>query len=230
MSQMGPDRTALLVVDMQNAFCHAEGSFTKMGADMQMCIDAIPGCRSLVAGANDANVPVIYAQTHFHFDHSDGGVVINEIMGGVAEAGALVTGTWDAEIVDELKPKVADYVIDKNRFSAFYSTQLESLLASLRIETLVVCGVTTNICVESSVRDAAQRNYRCFVARDAVGEVDRAMHDASLRVLEYGFAKIVDVSDVLDAWATGSASDKGIVQDSPEFLRPRATMASAGRP
>ncbi len=149
MTQMGPERAALMVVDMQNAFCHKEASFVaKLGADMQMCIDAIAGCRRLVDAAHSASVPVIFLQAEWRSDYTDGGVIFNEIMGGLAEAQALVTGTWDAQIIDELTPEPRDYVIHKNRFSGFYGTQLEPLLRSLRIERLVVCGVTTNICVE----------------------------------------------------------------------------------
>jgi ureidoacrylate peracid hydrolase len=220
--QIGPERTALIVVDMQNAFCHKDASFTKMGADMQMCIDAIPGCRRLIDAAHGRAVPAIFLRAEWRSDFTDGGIIFNEIMGGLAEAQALVTGTWDAQIIDELAPEDRDYVIVKNRFSGFCGTQLEPLLSSLRIERLVVCGVTTNICVESTVRDAAQRDYRCFVVKDAVGEVDKDMHAAGLRAMEYGFAKIVTVDDVLTAWNGQDLVDLGAAHDSPGFLRPGA--------
>lgn len=226
MSQIVPIRTALVVVDMQNAFANTGGSFTRMGANMGLCIDAIPGCRRLIDGAHDASVPVIYLQAEWRPDYSDGGIIFNEILGGMAESQALVTGTWDAQIIDELAPEPRDYVIHKNRFSGFYGTQLEPLLTSLRIETLVVCGVTTNICVESTVRDGAQRNYRCFVPRDAVGEVTSEMHEAGLRAMEYAFAKIVTVDDVLGGWSTG-ASAEARSHDAPSFLRPHEEAAAA---
>lgn len=226
MTQMGPERTALIVVDMQNAFCHKEASFTKMGADMQLCIDAIPGCRRLVDAAHAASVPAIYLQSDWRADYSDGGIIFNEILGAMAEVKALVTGTWDAEIVEELTPGEQDYVIKKNRFSGFCNTQLEPLLTSLRVERLVVCGVTTNICVESTVRDAAQRDYRCFVVKDAVGEVNQEMHDAGLRSMEYAFAKVVTVDDVVTTWEGATAALAGDAHDSPDFLRPRAGASS----
>jgi ureidoacrylate peracid hydrolase len=224
MRQLGAERTALIVVDMQNAFCHESASFTTMGADIRMCIDTIPGCRRLVDAAHDASVPVIFLQVEWRSDYTDGGIIFNEIMGGLAQAQALVSGTWDAQIVDELAPEPRDYVIKKNRFSGFCGTQLEPLLSSLRIEHLVISGVTTNICVESTVRDAAQRDYRCFVVKDAVGDVDKDMHNAALRVMEYGFAKIVTMADVIAAWQGGSAADTTATHDSPSFLRPSAAL------
>lgn len=225
MADMGTKSAALVVVDMQNAFCNADGSFTAMGADMQMCADAIPGCRQLIDSAHTAGVPVIYLQTEWRSDFTDGGVIFNEIMGGMAENQALVTGTWDAQIVDELKPEDRDYIIYKKRFSDFYGTQLEPLLTSLRTDSLIVCGVTTNICVESTVRDGAQRDYRCFVPKNAVGEVSQEMHDAGLRAMEYGFAKIVTVDDVVQDWSTGASRAIEATNDSPSFLRPKDTPA-----
>jgi ureidoacrylate peracid hydrolase len=228
MSGLNASRAALIVVDMQNAFCHREGSFAKMGADISMMSDAIPGCRRLIDSAHRAKVPVIYLQAEWRADYTDGGIIFNEILGAMREKKALVSDTWDAQIVDELKPKFPqDYIIYKNRFSGFANTQLDNLLRSLRVEKLVVCGVTTNICVETTVRDGAQMNYRCFVVRDAVGEVDRAMHDAGLRVMEYAFAKIMDVDAVLKVWAGDAVGDAGAKHDSPEFLRPSEELRQA---
>ena len=95
---------------------------------------------------------------------------------------------------------MGEIVIEKNRPSAFYSTRLEVYLRSQRINGLVICGVTTNICVETTARDAAQRDYRTFVVKDAVGEVDLFRHEVALKALEHMFAKIVSIDDVLDAW------------------------------
>lgn len=227
MSKMGPERTALFVIDMQNAFCSPKGSFTRMGADMGMCIAAIPGCRQLIESARAVSVPVFYFAGDFRPDFTDGGVIFHEIVGKVSETGATVTGTWDAEIVADLAPQERDYMIYKSRFSGFYGTRLEPILSSMRIENIVFCGVTTNICVETTVRDAAQRNYRCFVARDAVGEVDPEMHKAGLRAMEYAFARIVDVDDVVQVWS-GEADGAEVAlpsEGSPEFARGRQGVA-----
>lgn len=195
------ERTALIVVDMQNGFCHPEGSLQKSGLSIAMCEAAVAPCRRLIDAAHAADVPVVYLQVEWRRDRSDAGVIFREVMGGVLHESALLSGTWDAQIVDELKPTEADYLIHKNRFSGFYGTRLEPLLRSLGIENLVVCGVTTNMCVETTVRDAAQRDFRCFVVADAVGEVDRDVHEGSLKTLGFAFAKVVGGDEVVTAFA-----------------------------
>jgi ureidoacrylate peracid hydrolase len=216
------DRTALIVVDMQNAFCHPDGSFTRLGADMSMCTAAIEPCRHLVAAAHEADIPVVHVKFELRPDYSDGGVIFNEIMGNIRDEGCLIADSWDADFVEELDPGADDYILKKTRFSAFCGTQLELLLRGLGLENLVICGVTTNVCVESTVRDAAQLNYRVVVPRDAVGEVSADMHQAGLRVMEYGFAAISDTETVMTAWhgvSPPSEARKADAPGSPNFLR-----------
>ena len=92
-------------------------------------------------------------------------------MPALRENNALKAGTEDIEIIEELRPLDNDIIIDKNRPSAFYSPEFQQNLKKLAIEDLVFCGVTTNCCVESTVRDASQRDYRSFVVEDAVARV-----------------------------------------------------------
>jgi ureidoacrylate peracid hydrolase len=197
----GPDHTALLVIDMQNGFCHPQGSFAKLGLDVSMCNAAIAGCRLLVDAAHAAGVPVIYTRYVYRADYRDGGVLVQEIMPALGSSGSLAAGTWDAELVDELPATADDFVIDKNRYSAFYGTGLEPVLTSLGVRNLVICGVTTNMCVETSARDASQRDYRVFVVSDATGELDKARHDMALATLGFGFGAVVETVDVTAAWS-----------------------------
>lgn len=91
-------------------------------------------------------------------------------------------------------------MFDKNRPSAFHNCPMESTLRSLDVRTLVVSGVTTNICVESTVRDTAHRDYRTFVVADATGELERHRHEAALESMAYFFTHVVQVDEVLAAW------------------------------
>lgn len=206
MSSDAQGRSALIVVDMQNAFCHPEGSFARMGADVSEMTAAIAGCRQLVESAHAAGAPVIFLQVQLRTDLRDAGVVFGEIMTKVPENNALTEGTWDAQIVDELTPDASrDIVIQKSRFSGFFGTNLDGLLRSLGVDTLVVTGVGTDICVDSTVRDAAQLNYRCVVPREAVATIDPQLHASTLSILSAAFARIVDVQDVVTAWGDGGA-------------------------
>jgi ureidoacrylate peracid hydrolase len=198
----GPDRTALLVIDMQNGFCHPDGSFAGLGLDVSMCTAAIAGCRRLVEAAHAAGVPVVYTRYVYRADYKDGGVLVQEVLPALADVKSLAAGTWDAELVDELVPTDDDFVLDKNRYSAFYGTGLEPVLTSLGVRNLVMAGVTTNMCVETSARDASQRDYRVFVVSDATGELDAARHDMALATLGFGFGAVVSTDDVLGAWTT----------------------------
>jgi ureidoacrylate peracid hydrolase len=191
---------ALIVVDMQNGFCHPSGSFAKIGLDITMCSGAIEGCKELIECARAFHMPIVFTRYVYQPGYTDGGVLVNELLPAIKDVNSLAANSWDAEIVDKLKPSPGEVVIDKSRYSAFYGTRLEPLLTSLGIKELVVCGVTTNMCVESTARDASQRDYRVFVVRDATGELDRARHDHALFTIGFGFGWVVDTQDVLHAW------------------------------
>ena len=196
----GAEQSALVVIDMQNGICHPDGSFVKLGLDSTMCEAAVTGCRALVDAAHEADVPVVYTRYVYRSDYRDGGVLVQELMPDLATVKSLAAGTWDAEIVDELRPTADDFVLDKNRPSAFYGAGLEPVLTSLGVRDLVICGVTTNMCVETTARDASQRDYRVFVVSDATGEVDRQRHDGALRTIAFGFGGVSSVREVVEAW------------------------------
>ena len=140
---------ALLVIDMQNGFCKPTGSMGSLGFDVSRCDSAIGQVRKLIDAAHKADVPVIYTRYVYQADYKDGGILPNVLLPGLKEIGALAEGSWDAAIVDELTPIEGDLIIDKSRYSAFYGTRLEPLLTSLGTRNLVMCGVTTNMCVET---------------------------------------------------------------------------------
>ena len=193
--------TALVVIDMQNGFCHPEGSFAQMGLDIEATNRAIEGCRRLIEAAREAGVPIIYTRYVYRPDYLDGGVLVQDILPALADAKSLAAGTWDADIVDELEPQPQDFIVDKNRYSAFYATGLATILSSLRISNLVICGVTTNMCVETTARDASQMDYRVFVVGDATGELDEERHRVALTTIGFGFGWVVTVDDVERAWS-----------------------------
>ena len=111
------NRAALIVVDMQNGFCHGDGSIAKLDFDISHLAAAVPGCVRLVAAARAAGIPVIFTRFVYRSDFRDGGVLIQHFQPGLAKVNALVEGTWDMEIVDELQPAGNEFVIDKNRCS-----------------------------------------------------------------------------------------------------------------
>ena len=202
------DGTALIVVDMQNAYLHPDGSFARLFSksspgvpiDLALLRRSIAGCARLIDSARSAGVPIVYLTYVYRADYKDGGVLIDEINPALRSVGYVADGTWDAEIVDELKPRPGDFIVKKPRYSGFYATQLESVLRSLRVENLVMCGVTTHFCVECTARDAHMRDYRVFIAADTTDEVNEAWKEMALASFGAGFGWVVTVDEVVRAW------------------------------
>lgn len=205
--ELSRDKTALLVIDMQNSFCADDGGCGKTGLPIQNLQSAIQPCVKVVAAARAAGIPVIYTRYMYRPDYADGGVLVKYLLPELKDTGALQAGTWDIEVIPELKPHANDFIVDKNRPSAFYATNLETILNGLDVDSLVACGVTTNCCVESTVRDASHRDYKTFVVQDAVAELDDERQQVSLRSMAMLFANLVSVSDVEGAWGIAQAAE-----------------------
>lgn len=201
-----PGRTALLVVDMQNAFLHAEGSCAKLGLEHSALRQALPGVSTLVEAARAASLPIIYTRYVYRADYLDGGIVTQVLLPGLREAGALASGSWDSEVVGELEPAATDIVIDKNRPGAFHGTILQSCLDGLNADSLIICGVTTNVCVDTTVREAMQRDYRVWVVADATAEFEQDRHAIALKGMGWIFASVVDVASARQAIPTLAAN------------------------
>jgi len=202
--ELGVKNTALVVVDMQNGFCRASGSVNQIGLPASALQPAIEPCVRLIKAAREVSVPIIYTRYVYRADYTDGGVMVNDLIPDLKSGHCLAAGTPDIEVVDELQPEQGDHIVDKNRPSAFYSAGMEPLLKNLGITDLVVCGVTTNCCVETTVRDASQRDYRTFVVEDAVAEYEEDRNTVALKSMGMLFAKLVRVDDVVHAWSSGN--------------------------
>lgn len=193
---------AVIVVDMQNWFCKdlPDGTPRPAGRGIENFAAAIPGCVRLVEAARKAGHMVIFTR----YVHMEGNVDEKPLTGRRATLPArernLREGTWDIEVIDELAPQPGELIIDKSRPSSFYGTRLEPLLTANHIKSVIVCGVTTNICVETTARDAHQRGYDTYVVEDATGEFEMSRHWHSLYTIEWSFGTVVKVADVERSW------------------------------
>lgn len=185
--QLAKDRAALLVIDMQEFFLDpASPTFTCGG------LAVLPTVKRLIGAFREAGRPVIFTR-HVHSpDGSDAG-----IMGWWWE-GMCVEGTPESEVHADIAPLESEKVVLKHRYSAFYNTDLETVLRCLEVEDLAVCGIMTNLCCESTVRDAYYRDYRVFFPADATGSVSEEMHMASLLNLAFGFAFVTTAGEVIE--------------------------------
>jgi ureidoacrylate peracid hydrolase len=200
MTDVPLSNTAVLVVDMQRAFFDNNDSLGRAGLDVTPLRAAIPGCVKLVKLARTRNVPVIFTR----YVYSVGMVDFGPIRGKKAEervaSNSLGYGTAEVEIIPELGVLPTDVVIDKSRPSSFYATRLEPVLTGLGIRNLVICGVTTNICVETTARDAGQRDYGTYVVRDAVAEFTKERNDHALFTINWSFGEVVELADIERSW------------------------------
>ena len=193
-------KSALVVVDMQNGFVHERGSCATAGFPVTALAPSVAPCRKAIDTARGAGVPIVFTRYTYREDFRDGGFMLREKFPMLADAKALVAGSWDQAILDELGARPDDFIIDKNRPSSFYGTPLESYLGGLGVESVVVCGVTTNCCVETTVRDAAQRDYRTFVLSDAVAEWEEDRQAGSLKTMGILFAHLLTTDQLAQAW------------------------------
>jgi ureidoacrylate peracid hydrolase len=194
---------ALIVVDMQNGFCHPEGSLPRLGMGLAGAEAAVRQAAAAVRQARAAGVPVIFTRHQYRPGRADEGQRLSEVSADLAAVGGLAAGSWDAAVVDGLASGPGDLYIDKVRFDAFLWTSLDPLLRGLGAANLAVCGVVTNICVESTVRAAFMRDYRVTLLADCCAARTPRLHDLGVEVMgSCGFASIAAVGDGFDVGAS----------------------------
>jgi len=185
--ELSREKSALMVIDMQNFFLDPESPTFTCGG-----LAILPNVAKLIQYFRDASLPVIYTRHVHHPDKIDAG-----IMGWWWE-GMCIEGTPESEIHPDIAPLPNEKVILKHRYSAFYNTDLETILRCMKIEDLVISGIMTNMCCESTARDAYFRDYRVFFPADANGSINEEMHLASLLNLSFGFAFVNSVDGISD--------------------------------
>ena len=195
MAERPRSRTVLLLVDLQKAFCDPDGSMARQGRDIDAMRRAATGCAGLAGDARAAGVRVIWTRMVYRPDYLDGGRLLWDLRPNLRRIGALRADTPDGGLSELVRPEPSDVVIDKPRYSALYGTALEALLRALGAETIVVGGVTTSMCVETTARDLSQRDYAVHVVGDACGDFDAERHRASLAAIAFGFAPVVDSAE-----------------------------------
>ena len=198
-----PAHTALVVIDAQNDFCSPGGAFDQNGDDLSSMPAAIAACGTLIDAARSAGVQVIYIQNQklpnnkstspswLRFLVARNGMVKNQDL--------CLVGTWGAQIVDALKPQEGDIVVHKWRSSAFVATNLDMVLRTNRIKSVVCCGFITQGCVESTARDAGFYDYYPVVVEDAVANYHPHLHEASLTVQRTRY-DVAPAKVVVSAW------------------------------
>ena len=199
--------TALVIVDMQNDFCKTGWAFDRLGIDLSMYPSMIPRLSRLLSGARNVGVPVFYIQMTVlpgRISESPAQIRFNlrlhlESHGATQPLLYTIEGTPGQEIIAELTPEPGDLIVRKYRSSGFWGTNLDLLLRSNGIESVIVTGCTTEGCVESTARDALFNDYYVVLPEDCLASDDRRQHEASLFLMRHRF-DVVSSDDILSSW------------------------------
>ena len=207
------DRTALVVIDMQRDFLMPGGFGAALGNDVSRLTAAVRPCSWLLEVARARRMLVIHTREGHRPDMSDAPKAKVERgtpsmrIGAMGPMGRiLIRGEPGHDIVPELYPREGEPVIDKPGKGAFYATDLHAILQCRAIENLVVCGVTTEVCVHTTVREANDRGYRCIVPADCCASYFQEFHDVGLKMIKAQggiFGWVTDSARVLKALAQG---------------------------
>lgn len=202
---IAPGRTALMIVDMQVDFAAPEGVIGRMGVDLSAVAPALAAAERLAEAARRAGVPVIFVglstsprtdspMWRERMSRRGGDPNIESDLCRAGQSGSDFFGPRPAE---------GELVIEKTRYSAFFGTGLGDILRGQGIDTLVLCGLTTECCVDCSARDAFHQDFHVFVPSDACAAYEIDVHEAALKAMDLNFAILTDASTVVSGWSGG---------------------------
>ncbi|MGB8696025.1 pyrimidine utilization protein B [Acinetobacter sp.] len=210
--QLAPEHTALIVIDMQNAYTSKGGYLDLAGFDVSKTKPVVENIKKAVDAAHASNIQVIYFKNGWDDQYVEAGGINSpnfhksnalktmrkqpELQGKL-----LAKGGWDFELIDELKPLAQDIVIEKSRYSGFFNTALDSMLRSKGIRNLVFVGIATNVCVESTLRDGFFLEYFGVALDDAcyqAGPIEA--HAASLYNIKTFFGWVSDTANFVETF------------------------------
>lgn len=199
---LDPQKCALVVVDVQNDFFHERGSAAQMGLDMKPVQEIMPNIHAAIDLARSAGVPRIFVRgEHNHWFNTD--PWLQRGLGGSSVDATTVpiveSGSWGAGFY-QIEPREDDLIITKHRYSGFAYTPLEIALQTMRCETVILTGASTNVCVEATARDAVMKGYRPVVISDCVASGIKHLHEAALEDMRQYLGPVITLRELRHAW------------------------------
>lgn len=201
-SILSPSRTALVVVDMQNDYCHEQGA-CNAGAhrlsffSTDLVAEMVPRLLRTIELARSVGTPVVWVRS----EYSQWTTSPNWILRGAGEPLPICApGAWGAELYDGFVPREDELMVVKHRYSPFVHTPFEQILRIHGYEALLLTGVTTNVCVETTARDAFMRDFNVVALSDCAAAYSKAVHEASMWNIKTHFGMVIDSTELERLW------------------------------
>ncbi len=196
---VAPNRTALVLIDMQVDFGSPDGEMARRGADVSACQAAVKKAEELTEAARAAGVPVVFVRLLTHPGGENRIMRESKERQGDDKPDLCVEGSHGADFIGP-QPRAGEAIFSKNHYSAFARTGLASQLHAQGVDTVVLAGLTTECCVQSSAWDAFEQDFHIFLAEDACAAYDEALHRHALKALQLSAANLVSVAELVGAW------------------------------
>jgi ureidoacrylate peracid hydrolase len=197
--QVDPRHCALIVVDVQNDFCHEDGGLARAGNDMALVQEMVPRLAGTVEAARAAGVPLFFLRI-IQSDQTNSDAW--EALEGDGSNRLVLDGSWGGEYYGPIRPAESEVEIIKHRHSGFNFTPLDSMLRSLSVKTVVIGGVASNVCVEATARDAADYDYYVVLLSDGSAAVRKELHDATVSTVENYLGSTARCDQVARIWSS----------------------------
>jgi ureidoacrylate peracid hydrolase len=192
-----PEKTALIVVDVQNDYCHPKGSLGSAGADVSSVDPAVRNIEKLIEASRKIGVAVIFVR-NWHESWTDSQQWLTR---KTSTTRAAIARSWGAEFY-RVSPLEGEPIVNKYRYSGFVGTTLDQALSTLKRETVIMTGIATNVCVESTARQAVFLDYKLVFTSDGTATSDgEAIQKATLHNMSRHFGLVASTDEILEAWA-----------------------------
>ena len=193
---------ALLVIDMQNGFVSKGGSYDDLGIEISIYRQVIDKVRYLVNTCRRLKIPIFYTQAVREPSGIDLLTKTHKILPKsreerIKKKPICIIGTWDASIIDEIKPTNMDHIVIKRRDSVFQDTEIEVWLKSIKVDTLIFCGIDTAVSVESSLRDGFNRGYDVILISDATASISKKKYESTLDNVKGYYGLVMDSKELV---------------------------------
>lgn len=209
-----PQHTALVVIDMQNDFIAKEGLIAREGRDVSQAEAMANELPKLLKTARDAGVFVVFVRNVYTTDQN---FYLSDVwleqaarkrQGGYTRIAVCAENSWSGDFYGDVRPLPGEPIVTKHRYSAFYNTDLDTILRANGIRTVVLTGVVTNVCVETTAREAFVRDYYVTVVKDGTAAYSQADHDMTLLNIDRFFGEVTSITELQSLWPPRNRSEE----------------------